>query len=512
MASGDGASQAGFAVAFPADNGNKLKLADYFQQQQNMQANRDAAKAQAIQVHKDALAKYYGDQFDPSKFDTKTALNDQIDTYLSKGHQAVSDAIQSGQDGGDLERTMQQAITPALQLYQKGSLIKANIDKTAAALKDDKGIDTDALSKVATLQALYNKNPDGTYTIKSPQDLAQVDPEHDYSKDILNNNPELVSKAGVDVEGNLAKFKPSSVKSTGSYYSSPGVKVKGQHEATYLTGVQQYNKDANGVDQITTSDTPINTTDANGNPVTIHQVPDEVVNQFQQTVGGKAALDVATKKYAQTNGLPNAQPGTQVFEQMKKAMLYDMIDKTAPKHISQTQDVTTAPVVIKQELGIPTHNPAWDSNTQVNQTPPSFSKISDAKVYVNSGGIGLTVPVGTVQDGKVSGDAVPMGSAEAKIKMSDLPDAYVAAANKFDTKNDITGDKGDDRKKTPTGFVTVKLYDKKIVGIKTDKGNWFSTDDLGSVQDKELNSTLPKNQQVHPPGTQVTTTKTKIDW
>lgn len=503
MAAGDGALNAGYAVTYEPDHGEKMKLNAYFQEQHQRQLDREAKKAEDAAAHKFALEKYYGDQFDPSKFDSKTALDESINGYLTKGHQSVSDAIQAGVDGADLQKIMGEAITPALQLYQKGSLIKANIDKTALALKDDKGLDVDALSKEATLRALYKRDANGKYVLKNTEELKQVDPEHDYSKEILDEMPELVSKAGVDVEGKFAKMLPGSFKSSGSYYSSPGVKRKGSFDATWFQGAQKLDQDAEGNYKVVTADNPIKTKDANGNELIIHQVPDEVLSHFSGTVGERAALDVATKKYARENGYPEVKQGTQAFEQMKKAMLYDKIEHIGPKRISEGQDVTKSNSLTRIELGYPM---TGASQGPIQQEAPSFNKITDSKLYFPV--MGKNIIVGDIKEGKVTGN-IPMGKSEAKIKIEDLPVEYQSAAGKLDAKNDITGDREDNRKKTPTGFVTVELFDKVITGIKTDKGNFFTIPNLGQLWEKENNTTVPMKVKTHP---HEASTKQKISW
>ena len=523
MPTDDPASNLGFATIYEPDNGQKLKLAAYFHQQNEAELQRQQQRDQAIQAHQFALDKYYGNQFDPKDFDTNTALDEQINDYLAKGHQQVSEAIQNKIDGADLDRIVQQSLAPAIQLHQKGSLIKSNIDATATALKPDKGIDTDALRKEATLRALYNRSPDGKYTIKNMQDLAQVDPEHDYSKDILDQNPELVSTGGVDVEGKLAKMIPQNFKSSGSYYSSPGVKRKGSFEANYFQGAQKLTQDPDGAYKVVTADNPIVTKDATGNPVTIHQVPDEVLSHFSQTVGDRAALDVATKKYLTDNNLPALQPGSQGFDQAKKAMLYDQIENIGPKKISETHDVTTAPIVIKNELGLINPTPAQPAIQ--NQT--GFDKISNVPFYQQGtvNGTDITAKGGTINNGTINN--LPPGTNEVKIRLQDLPEEYRGAAKKLSSDNDITGDKNPNDnsverslRNKPTGYATLQVVNGNLTGIKTDKGTFLTPDDLNTVQTNELNKTLPMKQKIHPAGTKsiaeqmrdASNKKEKLNW
>src|ERR1019366_1915026 len=207
---GSGALNAGAAVDLGTQAPENLKLAGYLNQQNMAQQYRQDRMNQAAQAHKDALQKYYGNQFDIDKFDTKTALNEPIDDILSKGRQTVADAIQKGIDGGDLEKIQQQALAPAVQLFQKGTLIQQNLAQTSAALKTDPGIDSDAVYKGGMLAALYDQDPNtGKYIPKTGADLAAVDPEKDYGKEFISNHPELAAKGGVNWEGNIAKFAPN---------------------------------------------------------------------------------------------------------------------------------------------------------------------------------------------------------------------------------------------------------------------------------------------------------------
>lgn len=496
---GEGALNAGYAVDYGADHGEKMKLAAYFQQQHDAQQEREAAKAQAAQVHKDALAKYYGDQFDPSKFDSHTELNDQINSYLQKGHQDISQAIQDGQDGPDLERLMQQSINPALQLYQKGSLIKANLDQSRAAHKDDKSMDSDNVYKAATLNALYDKGDNGKYTIK--KDISQVDPNKDYFKEILDTHPEVAANGLPDFSSTFAKLPSVSNDNQVGYYDDNNVKQKGKNVATYFPDIQKLLHNADGTVKVVPNDYPINAKDDKGNPVQIHQVSDAVISHMERTPGDKAQMDVATMKYAKEKGYPEVALNSQAFSQIKKEMVYNEASTRVPKSIKSVQDEQKTGFQIRLEAGYP---PGAAGTQPIAQEAPSFNKISDAPVYVNLAG--ANVKMGEIKDGKVTGN-IPMGEAEVKMDMDKLPEQYRRIAKVVSADNDISGDVNQDRKKTKTGFVTIKLYDKEIVGIKTDKGNWMTKDDVGAAWQKENNATVPMKAKTHPHEA-----KQKISW
>lgn len=492
---GSGGNNAGYAVVYGDDRGEKLQFANLLQQQNLAQQQRLEQQQQADAAHKFALQKYYGAQFDPSKFDTKTDLNRSVNDALIAGKKSFSEVLnKKGATDEDIDNAAQEALGPAMQLYQAGTTVKRNIDQQTEAYKSDKGIDVGSLQKQAYLNALYTKGSDGKMRLKNSEELAQIDPEHNYAQDLLTNHPELLSKGDLDIDGALKTMVPSKQSLTGAWYSSPGVKRKSSYDASWYDAFQNFGPDAKGVNQVTTKNNPITVTDANGKQHQIDQIPDDVLSHFQQTAGQKAALDVATLKYLAKNspGVP-VQPGSQAFVTAKKKMLYDVLNERAARSISEKKDVTMAAPVIRMQLGLPVGGAkAAGSGNQQAETQASFNDVTDTP-FVGDNGVKGTISNGVLEPNTKSFggiSAVPYSGGEVigSIPEDKLPLSVRDAVVKYSQGNNVTGEK--DKYGTKTGLVKVKINNGQVVGVKTDAGQWF---DVGSRTNADI---VQKNKQI----------------
>jgi hypothetical protein len=493
---GSGAQNAGYAVTY-GDLGetNRMNLVRMLDQQNQERQDKIEAQQRADAAHKFALQKYYGKEFDPSNFDTGTDLNKSINDALIQGKKNLAEILNDPNSSDqDIDNAAQQALTPAMKLYQIGTAVKRNVDATTDAFKNDKGLDVGSLKTQAYINALYTKDPKtGKLRLKNDQELSQIDPEHNYAADILQNHPELVAKGDVDYNGLLKNFPVANQKLDGSWYSSPGVKHKSNFDASWYDGVQKLVKDDKGVYGIQTANEPIETTDANGNKIKINQIPESVINTMQSTPGAKAKLDVATMQYlAQHSPNVSVEPGTPAFEMAKRAMVYEMFDKNAPKRISKGQDINKSGSLIRMELGYPmpgSSNGSKSGEDLKQETQASFNDITDVP-FVGDNGV-----VGTISNGKfqprkgILGAFTPKydgSEVEGSIPLDKLPVSVFNAVTAGNSKNDITGEK--DNVGDPIGKVKVKITDGQITAIKTDHG-WFDVNSRQNANIKVENTT-----------------------
>ena len=341
-APGSGALNAGYAVVY-GNQGDmqRMQMANLMQQQNQARQDKIAEQQKADDAHRFALQKYYGKDFDPTNFDTKTDLNKSINELLISGKKNLSDVLNKpGASDQDIDNAAQQALAPAQKLYQVGTAIKRNVDASLEGLKGEKGIDLGSLKNQAYINALYTKDPQtGKMRIKNDQELSQIDPEHNYAADILQNNPQLVAKGDVDWNGMQKLFMPKTQELSGAHYTSPGVKSKSDFKATWLDGVQDLTRDDKGVYHVTTVSDPVISKDANGNEIKTDALPQSAMNTMQSTPGMKAKMDVATMQYlAKEHPDVSIQPNTPEFEAAKRIMGYQMMKGFSAKAISDKSD------------------------------------------------------------------------------------------------------------------------------------------------------------------------------
>jgi hypothetical protein len=214
---------------------------------------------------------------------------------------------------------------------------------------------------------------------------------------------------------------------------------------------------------------------------------------MQSTPGAKAKLDVATMQYlAQHSPNVSVEPGTPAFEMAKRAMVYEMFDKNAPKRISKGQDINKSGSLIRMELGYPmpgSSNGSKSGEDLKQETQASFNDITDVP-FVGDNGV-----VGTISNGKfqprkgILGAFTPKydgSEVEGSIPLDKLPVSVFNAVTAGNSKNDITGEK--DNVGDPIGKVKVKITDGQITAIKTDHG-WFDVNSRQNANIKVENTT-----------------------
>jgi hypothetical protein len=503
-APGSGALNAGYAVTY-GDLGetNRMNLVNLLDRQNQERQDKIDAQKQADEAHKFALQKYYGKEFDPNNFDTGTDLNQAINEALLKGKKNLAEIINNPNSSDeDIDNAAQQALTPAMKLYQIGTAVKRNVDGSVEGLKGDKNLDVGSLQKQAYVNALYTRDPQtGKLRLKNDQELSQIDPEHNYAADILQNHPELVAKGDVDYNGFLKTLPVANQKLTGEWYSSPGVKHKSAFDASWYDGAQKLVQDNKGAYHITTANDPIQTTDANGNPVTINQIPQSVINTMQSTPGAKAKLDVATMQYlAQHSPNVSVEPGTPAFETAKKAMVYEMLDKNAPKRISQGQEVNKSAALTRIELGypMPGQGGGGTATDKLSQTQASFNDINDTPFVGDNGMVGnINNGQFTQKKGVLSAFSPKYDGGEitGSIPIEKLPISVRDAVASWSKGNDITSEKDD--LGDPTNMVKVKINNGVVTGVKTKSGQWFDVNSLTNANIKQQNSTVTMKQKQH---------------
>lgn len=506
-APGSGALNAGYAVTY--DNSGdmqRMNFVNMLQQQNEARQQRAEAQRRADEAHKYALQKYYGAQFDPSKFDTETDLNKSINEELMKGRKSLAEVLSKpGVSDQDIENATQQALVPAQKLYQIGTAVKRNIDASLEGLKGDKGIDLGSLKTQAYVNALYTKDPQtGKLRLRNEQELSQVDPEHNYAADLLQNHPELVAKGDVDWSGAQKLFVPKEQELSGAHYTSPGVKSKHDFKATWFDGLQDLVRDDKGVYHVTTVSDPIITKDANGKEVKIDAVPQSVINTMQPTLGAKAKLDVATMQYlAKHSPEVSVEPGTPAFENAKRVMVHEMMKPFAAKKISDKSDVTKSSLLTRIELGYPMPGSGSDGGggDQAADTRASFNDITDTP-FVGDNGM-----IGSINNGQFEQKKGVLSMFTPKydgreiigsVPLDKLPASVFNAVSASNAKNDITGETKPDEngKPQPTGFARIKVKGGQISAIKTDKG-WFDVDSRQNANIKIQNSTTTMKNKQH---------------
>lgn len=500
---GSGASNAGYAVTY-GDLGetNRMNLVRMLDQQNEERQQRLEAQQQADAAHKFALQKYYGKEFDPNNFDTGTDLNQRLSDMAGGSLKRVSDLINSGASDEDIQNAANQEVTGLQKTYQIGTTVKRNIDASLEGLQGDKTLAPylGSLKKQSFVNALYTKDPQtGKLRLKTDQELSQIDPNQNFAGDILQHNPQLVVPGDVDYNGLLKTFPVANQKLDGAWYSSPGVKHKSNFDASWYDGVQKLVKDDKGVYGIQTANEPIVTTDANGNKIKINQIPESVINTMQSTPGAKAKLDVATMQYlAQHSPEVSVEPGTPAFETAKRAMVYEMFDKSAPKRISKGQDETKSASLIRMELGYPMPGAkGTDTGNQSADIKASFNDITDVP-FVGDNGVQGTIKDGKFQQGKINkffGTGYDGGEVEGTIPIAKLPISVFNAVTASNAKNNISGEvaekddiKNNILKGDRTGKVKVKINNGEISAIKTDHG-WFDVNSRENANINILNKT-----------------------
>jgi hypothetical protein len=274
------------------------------------------------------------------------------------------------------------------------------------------------------------------------------------------------------------------------------VKHKSNFDASWYDGAQKLVQDDKGAYKIQTANEPVQTTDANGNPVQVNQIPQSVINTMQSTPGAKAKLDVATMQYLGQHNI-SAEPNTPAFETAKKAMVYEMLDKNAPKRISQGQDVNKSAALTRIELGYPMPGSQKSSpETQTQDVQAAFNDITDTP-FVGDDGTSGNIVNGKLSDKyKGVGSTPSMGEVTGKIPLNKLPLSVRDAVANYSKGNDVTGIK-QGRRDVPTGEVRVKLKDGAVVGVMTDAGQWFDVTSRLNSNIKQQNSTLPMKQKQH---------------
>lgn len=504
-APGSGALNAGYAVTY-GDLGetNRMNLVNLLDRQNEEKKQRLQDKQDADKAHQFALQKYYGKEFDPNNFDTHTDLNQRLSDMASGSLKRVSDLINSGASDEDIDNAANQELSGIQKTYQIASAVKRNVDGSVEGLQSDKTLAPylGSLKKQALVNALYTKDPQtGALRLKNDQELSQIDPNQNFAGDILQHNPQLVVPGDVDYSSFLKSLPVANQKLTGEWYSSPGVKHKSAFDASWYDGAQKLVQDNKGAYHITTANEPIETTDANGNPIKINQIPQSVINTMQSTPGAKAKLDVATMQYlAQHSPNVSVEPGTPAFETAKKAMVYEMLDKNAPKRISQGQEVNKSAALTRIELGYPMPGQGGGGTAadKLSQTQASFNDINDTPFVGDNGMVGsINNGQFTQKKGVLSAFSPKYDGGEitGSIPIEKLPISVRDAVASWSKGNDITSEKDD--LGDPTNMVKVKINNGVVTGVKTKSGQWFDVNSLTNANIKQQNSTVTMKQKQH---------------
>ncbi|MGN6266432.1 MAG: hypothetical protein ACTHM5_12195 [Ginsengibacter sp.] len=507
---GSGGNNAGYAVVYPDNDLQRMQIANNMHQANLERQQRLEQQRKEETAHRYALNKYYGNQFDFDKFDTATDLDKNINDLLIQGKRELEDVLNTpGVSDEDIDRAANEAIIPAMKLSQVGKSIKRNIDGTVAAYDKKDGIDTGSLAKQAYIQALYKPDPKtGKLVLKNTDELNQIDPEHNYAADIVNNTPQLVSKGNVDYMEGLKGWASQPVGDSGEYYDAQGIKHKGSWKTNIYTGLQQIEKDGKGVARVATVNNAIPITDANGNPVIdpntgkqvlINQAPEILMNRLQDTPGKKAAMDVATIKYLQSHPATageSAIPGTPGFEIAKRAMAYDQLQNLT-KRVNISKGEQAPAFVIKNMLGIaPGGGSGQTSAQQNNDIKASFNDITNARFIGNNGA------EGRIENGKLVGfkggikSFLNRGVVEGIMPVEQLPLSIRDAVAKYSPKNDITGKKYEGTKSP--GYVDVKTKNGVVTGIRTDSGQWFELNNLTQAEINDENKVRSIKNKIPP--------------
>ena len=503
-APGSGALNAGYAVVYD-NNGDmqRMHLVNAMQQQNLQQQERERQRQEADAAHRFALQKYYGGQFDPSKFDTETDLNKSINEELLKGRKNLAEVLNTpGASDQDIENATQQALVPAQKLYQIGTSVKRNIDASLEGLKDDKTLapHLGSLKTQAFVNALYTKDTQtGKLRLRNEQELSQVDPDRNYAADILAHDPQLIMNGNVDWGGMRKRFETTSQDLSGAHYTSPGVKSKSDFKAVWRPDLQDLVQDKTGAYKVITKSDPIITKDANGNEVQIPALSQTALNAMQSTPGELANMNVATMHYlAQHSPNVSVEPNTEAFENAKRIMAYQMVKDWGAKAISDKQDVTKSSLLTRIELGypMPGSGGSGSSGNQVQDVQAAFNDITDTPFTGDDG------TRGNIVNGKLSkafrgiGSTPSMGEVTGRIPLNKLPLSVRDAVANYSKGNDVTGIK-QGRKDVPTGEVKVKLRDGVVTGVMTDAGQWFDVTSRLNSNIKQQNTTLPTKQKQH---------------
>lgn len=357
-APGSGALNAGYAVVY--DNSGdmqRMQLANVMQQQNEERQNRLLAQQKADEAHRFALQKYYGEKFDPNNFHTKTLLDTELNDRANK---AISDMAlligEKGMSDQDISIAANKKATALSNFYQLGKLIRRNIDTTTQSYKGVKGINLGLASKLAEADAIYKKDKYGNLVFKDDDELAKIDPEHDYVSDIIQKRPWLVANGNIDFNELYKSFPEVSRSVENKWSPSPGVSKTESQNFTFRDGIQRLAQDKNGVYNAETAYETMEVTDSNGDKHVIKLLPENVLGALQKDIGIKANLDVLTKRYLDSHpstANQDAAPDTPDFETAKRAMLYNVFSKFNPPKSAEKHNQTNSAALERIKLGYP---------------------------------------------------------------------------------------------------------------------------------------------------------------
>jgi len=514
-APGSGALNAGYAVTY-GDLGetNRMNLVNLLDQQNEQKQQRLLVQQQNDAAHKLALQRFYGDKFDHKNFDTKTNLDIEINGMGSDATKEVSDLIAKGANQQDIDKVVDQRVAAMKKLSQTGLAIRRNIDAEAQHYKDVKGIDVGLGTKLAEINALYKKDKNGNLVFKDPDELPETI-DKNYLTYLIENFPAQVAKGDVDYNG-LHKSFPEVSKSVERKWSpSPGVSKTESHDLTYRDGIQKLVHDANGY-HVETASEPLETTDANGNKVTVNLLPESTVQAMEKDPGVKANIAVQTMKYLASHpstANQDARPNTPAFDTAKRAMLYEVFSKFNPVKSTDKNDQTNSAALERMRLGYPMPGSGQKTLTPEEQNAAitaSFNDITGVRFIGNNGA------EGRIENGKLVGfkggikNLFNGGVVEGKVPIEQLPLSLMGAVSAYAPNTSITGKKYIDEAKeagydqgkqmqadADKGMVDVKVKNGVVIGIRTDNGPYFSVDDKIQSQiniDNKLRSIKNKIQ------------------
>ncbi len=406
------------------------KLGETFAAQRAAKAKQD----EADKASKKALEASLEGYIKPGDFLTGTVN----DPYITK---RVYDLMQKGADLAKVKgmdwSMLKSALIPEVselsQSVEKIKEVKRGVDKSLELLKDTKGINKDKLRDEALLQAFYDKDDKGNYTLKNSRDISSIDPTFNYVDDALRNKDVFTPEA---VTAFTKTQQPTEYKATEITRGKSGVEVKKEFD---VKAPQLYTPEIGAGGKFTQEFVPKHELFTDKNVVQIHQfkgdkgdinapirvVTDDVYRTVLSDPQAAAYIRQETRKFANQFGMALDSPQAEYFS---KALVYDELNKNKPATFLKEFQAQKQPLPPRQTVNVggakePTINDVYDRMfAYVNDRLETYKKDPKKygpKDYVQVNLLDSDIRNVVLKEARAATGNNELGIADIKIKVDD---------------------------------------------------------------------------------------------
>lgn len=470
------------ATVLPSNENALLHFSNQFAQMENQRQAQKLAQQKADQERRLRVQTYLGNRLNSKDFDTNATyqgiINSNLQGINDQANKELNQGIPEDQVMAHINDNLMQVKAHAQNVQEGDKNITASLADLA---KKNPGLDMAAIASIAKHDMSYKQNPDGSWVLRSPQ---EIDPTQNYVADAYHNHYENAYTTDAQNSAAQRLFDAQKLQDEGEEPTydanhnlvTPGYKGK-------LSPLVTIKKDANGktvykdgkpvIDLAGSTnyrmpDQDTDYVDQNGNKVPV--VSDDTFRQYYTGALGSGIEKQVKDQLDKVNAAGfQISPDSPYADMLRKNILYQTLkgeadnrykfttpeNKSAQlKHQAFSEGLANARLGIAQaNLGISKERLALTKDKADAKDDPGVQPLTDK--YEQSAGQSLTIPL--------TGQTINY----VDVNKIDKGDLHTITNNK-------SGMTGDD----PNNVKPFDINGKKVYIYDND--NWYGTDADGN--------------------------------